>query len=260
MRKITLPLLFLFLVIGLSGQARNVLADESSPNGGFCVPTATQLTDLQTSDLAVGASPRELPPGPAIDDDWPVVKEWTETQFNEKGVAIIITYTLRRNPKPQSESQPSAPNTPCTFVADESLQSSSTIQGITQYLKSYFYRYNWFHGGQNYKAYWIFSTVEYWTRTSTNYTLGENTTTWTYNGWNCSNVYSTDSNTGYVTPNWYSSTRTYDYAYDFTENWQIKTPGPNLGLGMIKTYETTPAYNNGSSIGTLTTEVRLWGE
>lgn len=260
MRKLILLLLFASLIIGIGTRASSAHANDLAAEADLCAPTAAQMKDLGTSASVEETSPKVLPPGPAIDDDWPVVKEWTETQINETGVAITVTYTLRRNPKPLPESQTLAPLTSCSFVADESLQSTSTIQGLTQYLKSYFYRYNWVDGGQSYKAYWIYKTLEYWTRTSTSYTLGENTTTWTYNGWNCSNVYSPNGNTGHLTPNWYSSTRTYDYIYDFTKNWQTKTPGPSLGLGVIKTYETTPAYNNGASIGTLTTEVRLWGE
>jgi hypothetical protein len=151
-------------------------------------------------------------------------------------------------------------STSCTFAADESLSSTHTIQGIKQYLTSYFYRYSWASGSQNYKAYWIYKTTEYWTRTSTSYTLGQNATNWTNNGWDCSNYFLTNSATGGFVPAWSTSTQTNTYIYDATKNWSTKTPGANLGSGLIKTRETTPAYKSGNSIGTLTTEVRLWGE
>jgi hypothetical protein len=222
---------------------------------GACRPLAAQASST-TTELSI----QVVPPGRAEEDSWPIISQWTETQTGENGKKVTVTYTLRRNPDSLPESQVTPLATTCTYVANESLQSTQTIQGITQYLVSYFYRYQWSDSGQTYKAYWIYKTLEYWTRTSTSYTLGQNTTTWTYNGWNCSNVYSTNSSTGNLIPNWQTSTRTYDYIYDFTKNWPTKTPGPNISMGLIKTRETMPAYKNGSSIGTLTTEVRLWGQ
>jgi hypothetical protein len=268
MRKVKLIAIFVLLALLLGavpgavtaqklplvdyGQAPVRESDLIAPYG-VCQPGQPQAAE---TDIA----PQVVPPGRAEDDGWPIVRQWTETQRDENGKKVTVTYTLRRNPSPVPESQVTPLATTCTYKANESLQSAHPIQGITQYLTSYFYRYQWSSSGQTYKAYLIYKTVEYWTRTSTSYTVGQNTTNWTYNGWNCSNVYSTGGSTGYLTPNWQTSTRTYDYIYDFTKNWPTKTPGPNVSLGVIKTLETTPAYKNGSSIGTLTTEVRLWGE
>jgi hypothetical protein len=258
MRKLTLLLLFLCLVVGIESRTNSVLANDLVAQDTPCVPIAAQMREL---DASVGEiSPIVLPAGPAIDDDWPIVRQWTETQINETGMVVTITYTLRRNPDLPSESETQPAATSCTFAANESLQNTNTVQGVTQYLTSYFYRYNWVDGGQSYKAYWIYETREYWTRTSTSYTLGQNATAWTYNGWNCDNAYSTNGANHGFTPQWHTSTRTYDYVYDFTKNWITKTPGPNISSGLIKTYETTPAYNNGNPIGTLATEVRLWGQ
>jgi hypothetical protein len=270
MRKVKLVAVFVLLALLLGVVPGAVTAQELPPLDygraavregdliapyGACRPLAAQASST-TTELSI----QVVPPGRAEDDSWPIVRQWTETQRDENGKKVTVTYTLRRNPNPVPESQVTPLATTCTYVKNESLQSAQTIQGITQYLTSYFYRYSWYNGGGTYKAYLIYKTVEYWTRTSTSYTVGENTTNWTSNGWNCSNVYSSNTSTGHLFPNWQTSTRTYDYIYDFTKNWPTKTPGPPLGIGVIKTLETTPAYKNGSSIGTLTTEVRLYSE
>lgn len=194
--------------------------------------------------------------GPQEDDNWITVKKWTE---GENKPSALVAYTLKRNPKIPQIITPLA-LTYCTYIANESLESSHTVGGITQYLKIYYYRYSWVNGTTTYKAYKIYKTVEWWTRTSTKYTVGENSTSWTFNGWNCSNTFSSNSSSGGFSPNWQTSTRTYNYIYDFTNSWGIKTPGPFIGAGYISVIETTPGYNNGVLIGSLSTQVRLYGE
>lgn len=214
-------------------------------------PSTDQLT-LNDEQQAIVY---EVPYGPQEDEKWLIINQWTEKDNSSNN---LISYTLKQNlGKPQSLVSPNT--TSCTYVANESLQSTQVVGGITQYLKIYYYRYNWVDSNSSYKAYWIYQTVEWWTRTATSYTVGQNATIWTYNGWNCSNVFSSNSNSGGFTPNWQTSSRTYDYIYDFTKNWVIKTPGPLIGFGNINVAETSPGYNNGSPIGTLSTQVRLYG-
>lgn len=220
-----------------------------------CSLVHPQSNSLSSNDEQPAIA-REVPFGPQEDDSRTTMKQWTEGNRNS---AELITYTLKRNPgTPQMATM--LATTSCTYVADESLQSSQVKGGITQYLKVYYYRYNWVNGSATYKAYWIYKSVEWWTQTSTTYTVGQNATSWTFNGWNCSNVFSNNSSSGGLTPNWQTSTRTYDYIYDFTKNWVTKTPGAPISVGNIIVSEASPGYNNGSSIGTLTTEVRLYGQ
>jgi hypothetical protein len=210
--------------------------------------------DLLASVKEQTVIPQEIPFGPQEDDNWPIIKQWTEVD-RLSGNAVF--YVLKEKPgKPGTEQL----FTSCIYVNSYTLQSTNSVGGITQYEKVYYDLYNWVNGLQTYNAYKIPKTVEWWTRTSTSYTVGQNSTNWTYNGWNCSNVYSTDSQSGGFTPNWQTSTRTYDYIYDFTKNWVIKTPGPLIGFGNITIAETSPGYNNGSFIGNMSTQVRLYGQ
>lgn len=233
----------------------NVTQDGSSKIQYSPCILAHPRSDSVSSSEEQPAIAREVPFGPQEDDNWTTVKQWTEGISNS---TESITYTLKRNPRTPLVASTLA-TTSCAYVANESLQSSQVIGGITQYLKVYYYRYNWVNGSMTYKAYWIYKTVEWWTRTSTAYTVGQNATNWTFNGWDCSNVFSNNSSSGGLTPNWQTSTRTYDYIYDFTKNWVTKTPGAPISFGNITITEASPGYNNGSSIGTLTTEVRLYG-
>lgn len=202
--------------------------------------------------------PMVVPPGPSEDENWPIVKEWTEKATNKRGQAIVSAYVVRRNPNAQVESEVTTAANYCTYVGTYSLTSTHTIQGITQYLKSYYDEHNIAFLG-NHRGYWIYKTEEWWKRTSTVYTVGRNSTNWTDNGWNCSWTYSQNSGSGAVTPTWANSTETYHYIYTTTTSgWPIKTPG-TVPEGLIKTRETAPAYKSGQSIGTLTTEVRLYG-
>jgi hypothetical protein len=216
------------------------------------------LVSLQTNLLESGNEqpvfPKEVPFGPQEDDNWPILKQWTEV---DRLTGNEVSYVLKEKP-----GKPGIGHllTSCTYVNSYTLQSTNSVGGITQYEKIYYDLYNWVNGLQTYNAYKIPKTVEWWTRTSTSYTVGQNSTNWTYNGWNCSNVYSADSQSDGFTPNWQTSTRTYDYIYDFTKNWVIKTPGPLIGFGNITVAETSPGYNNGSFIGNMSTQVRLYGQ
>ncbi|HAL62056.1 MAG TPA: hypothetical protein DCP08_06585 [Chloroflexi bacterium] len=146
----------------------------------------------------------------------------------------------------------------CTYLGTYSQTATHTIQGVTQHLKSYYYKYRW-QNAVTYNAYRTYKTEEWWTRTSTLYIVGENHTDWLYHGFDCSNYQQTKHASAGFWPNWYNNTETYHYIYDFTKNWPILTPAP-AGVGVMRTYETAPAYKSGSHIGTLDTEIsyRLW--
>lgn len=223
LRKALTVAVLLTILVATSGNAFVAHA-----NG----PVVTTPPCRLGSDIQDPPTSTVVPPGQSDDADWPIIEQWIETKTDATGATVSTTYTLRRNPKTPSDAV-MAPTVSCNYQADESLTSTNTIQGVTQYLKSFFYRYNWVNGSTTYKAYWIYKTEEWWTRTSTSYTVGQNSTVWTYNGWNCSNSYSTDSATGGFTPNWYNNTETYHYIYDFTRNGSSRHPAHLLAWATL---------------------------
>lgn len=211
--------------------------------------------------------PQVVPPGPEPDSTWPVIGHWTQTHTDATGQSITETYIIRRKPEDRSESVETCSDTAivpssmipnaCTYVTTESSTKSTSVGGIEQNLKVTYNRYN---GPSGYRSYLITEAREWWTRPNNTYSVGTNTTTWTYNGWDCNNSFSYGGTSANLTVGWVSSTQSYTYIYDFTKNWAIKSPGPFIGAGLIKVANTAPALQNGNQIGTLNTEVQLYGE
>ncbi len=94
------------------------------------------------------------------------------------------------------------------------------------------------------------SSVSSCTRRSPN-----NLSTWFLDGYDCIGNFLPKIDRGSFTPNWYSSTRTYDYIYDFTKNYPVKSPGSTSTAMAI--YNSDEAYQNGTHIYSLYTEVDL---
>lgn len=166
------------------------------------------------------------------------------------GELVTTTFTLRLSP---AANESAALGTTCAYLGPGSIQSAQQLGGVTAYLKNFFDLYRWENteSGGTWRAHYTTETDEWWDRTGTSWSVGQNSTTWTFNAWNCQNIWDPRQTNGGFTPAWQDATRSYLYVYNFFIPWGWPTLSHPPGVGMMRTAEASPILLNGQNYGTI---------
>ncbi len=223
----------------------------SLPNSCFAVPPAGPPTPPKQ----VAIARMEPPTTPPVDANWPIVEKRVKTVRDRSGTVYTITDITRRDPS--GKRLANAPASSCTFDMSTTQERRTTVGGITQHLKNYFYRYRWSDPSHYVYAYWNYKTEAWWNRTDGSWGLGNSSIGWTFIGIDCSSVHRTYNAGSNLVPQWYNGgNETWHYFWDVTNSWVTLTSQVQSG-DYLDTSAYTEYYQNGLKKGRILTEI-VW--